>query len=71
MNAKNVAYYVDAAFHEADELQRNAVLLYEESETDIAELVQSLNTSRDIRKQYIDAVHEYNVTAVELELYSE
>ena len=71
MNAKNVAYYVDAALHEADELQRNAVLLYEESETDIAELVQSLNTSRDIRKQYIDAVHEYNVTAVELELYSE
>ena len=71
MNAKHVAYYVDAALHEADELQRNAVLLYEESETNIAELVQSLSTSRDIRKQYIDAVHEYNVTAVELELYSE
>ena len=37
----------------------------------MTELIQSLNTARDIRRQYIEAVHDYNVTAIELELYSE
>lgn len=69
--AKRLAYYDNAALREADELQQNAIALYKESETSMTELIQSLNTARDIRRQYIEAVHDYNVTAIELELYSE
>lgn len=69
--AKRIAYYTDAALREADALQQNAISLYKESETSMTELIHSLNAARDIRRQYIEAVHEYNVTATELELYSE
>lgn len=69
--AKTLRYYTDAALKEADELQRNAIILYENSETGMAELVQSLNTSRLIRTQYIEALKDYNITAIELELYTE
>ena len=69
--ANAIGYFTDAALKEADELQRNAIATYEGSETGIAELVQSLNTARDIRKRYIDAVHDYNVSVLELELFTE
>ena len=69
--AKTLRYYTDAALKEADELQRNAIILYENSETGMAELVQSLNTSRQIRTQYIEALKDYNITAIELELYTD
>ena len=69
--ANAIAYFTDAALKEADELQRNAIATYEGSETGIAELVQSLNTARDIRKRYIEAVHDFNVSVLELELFTE
>ncbi|MDD6141644.1 MAG: hypothetical protein PUB61_09640, partial [Bacteroidales bacterium] len=69
-SAKTIKYYNEAALREADELRRNAVALYQESETGMTELVQSLNASRDIRNRYIDAVADYNVAAIELELYT-
>lgn len=68
--AKTINYYNEAALREAEELRRNAVALYQESETTMTELVQSLNTSRDINNRYIDAVSDYNVAAIELELYT-
>ena len=69
-SAKTIKYFNEAALREADELRRNAVALYQESETGMTELVQSLNASRDIRNRYIDAVADYNVAAIELELYT-
>ena len=69
--ANAIAYFTDAALKEADELQRNAIVTYEGSETGIAELVQSLNTAHDIRKRYIEAVHDFNVSVLELELFTE
>ncbi len=68
---KTIDYYTSAALNEADELQRNALMLYQESETGIAELIQSLTTARDIRQSYIEALHTYDVLNIELELYSE
>ena len=68
--ANSLKYYTDAALKEAGELQRNAILLYEASETSMTDLVQSLHTSINIHKQYIEALQQYNLTAIELELYT-
>ena len=68
--ANSLKYYTDAALKEADELQRNAILLYKASETSMTDLVQSLHTSINIHKQYIEALQQYNLTAIELELYT-
>ena len=35
------------------------------------ELLHSITTANEIRKSYVDAVHEYNVMLLELELYTE
>ena len=65
-----IDYYDGAALKEADELQRTAILLYQESETDVTELIQSLKTAREIRQQHIETVLAYNTTIIELELYT-
>ena len=68
--AKRIDYYDGAALKEAEELQRTAILLYQESETDVTELIQSLKTAREIRQQHIETVLAYNTTIIELELYT-
>ena len=68
---RTIDYYTGDALKQADELQRNAMMLYKESETGIVELLHSITTANDIRKSYVDAVHEYNVMLLELELYTE
>lgn len=47
------------------------MLKFRESEIGISELVQSLNTVREIRKGYIENVYNYNVSLLEMELYTE
>ena len=66
-----VDYYVREALPEAEELQRNALMLYEQHETGIAELMQSMSAATDIRKAYIEALRDYNITMIELELFTE
>ena len=68
---RTIDYYTGDALKQADELQRNAMMLYKESETGIVELLHSITTANEIRKSYVDAVHEYNVMLLELELYTE
>ena len=68
---RTIDYYTGDALKQADELQRNAKMLYKESETGIVELLHSITTANEIRKSYVDAVHEYNVMLLELELYTE
>lgn len=68
---RTIDYYTGDALKQADELQRNAMMLYKENETGIVELLHSITTANEIRKSYVDAVHEYNVMLLELELYTE
>ena len=68
---RTIDYYTGDALKQADERQRNAMMLYKESETGIVELLHSITTANEIRKSYVDAVHEYNVMLLELELYTE
>lgn len=68
---KSLDYYEHAALREAQSLQESALLKFKESETSIAELIQSLIVARDIRKNYMETVFNYNVSVLELELYTE
>ena len=64
-------YYQKAALGEAEALQNSALAKFRESETGISEFIQSLNTAREIKQGYMEAVYAYNVTVLELELYTE
>lgn len=68
---ESLDYYVKAALKEADALQESALMKFKESEINITEFVQSLNASRDIRRNYIETVYAYNVSVLEIELYTE
>lgn len=68
---KTLDYFTDAALKEASALGQSALIQFRESETDIVEFVQSLEMARNIRQGYIEAVYAYNISALELELYTE
>ncbi|MEG1521440.1 MAG: CusA/CzcA family heavy metal efflux RND transporter [Bacteroidales bacterium] len=69
LQAGQILYYTSAALPEAESLQHAADVQFKESETDIMEFVQMMNNVRDIRKGYIEAIFNYNVAVLELELY--
>lgn len=62
-------YYTSSALKEADELMKAANLQLQQSETGIAEYIQSITTAREIRRAYIETVYQYNVAALEYELF--
>lgn len=68
---ESLDYYSKAALKEAEALQESALLKFKESEINITDFVQSLNASRDIRRSYIETVYAYNVSVLEIELYTE
>ena len=68
---ESLDYYEKAALNEARSAQASTLLKFRESEIDIAELTQSLNAAREIHKGYIEAVYAYNISILELELYTE
>lgn len=68
---ESLDYYSKAALKEAEALQKSALLKFKESEINITDFVQSLNASRDIRRNYIETVYAYNVSVLEIELYTE
>lgn len=68
--AESIRYYTTGAIPEADALLKSALAEFRESETDITQFVQSINSAREIYKGYIEAVYNYNIAALELDLYS-
>lgn len=68
--SESIRYYTIGALPEADALLESALLQFRESETDITQFVQSLNTAREIRRGYVETVYNYNVAALELEMYT-
>ena len=66
---ENLRYYTSSALKEADELTKAADLQLQQSETGIAEYIQSITTAREIRRSYIETVYQYNVAALEYELF--
>lgn len=68
--SESIRYYTTGALPEADALLESATVQFRESETDIMQFVQSLNVAREIRRGYIETVYQYNISALELELYT-
>ena len=66
---ESLRYYTSSALKEAEELTKAANLQLQQSETGIAEYIQSITTARDIRRGYIETVYQYNVAALEYELF--
>ena len=67
---EHIRYYTTGALPEADALLKSATVQFKENETDITQVFQTLNAAREIRRGYIEAVYAYNISALELELYS-
>ena len=68
---ERLTYYQDAAIKEAEALQNSALKKFQANETNISEFIQSLNAAREIKRGYIETVYAYNITVLELELYTE
>ncbi|MBR5298112.1 MAG: CusA/CzcA family heavy metal efflux RND transporter, partial [Parabacteroides sp.] len=68
---ESLQYYSKDALKEAESLLASTILKFEESEINIVEFVQNLNTVREIKKSYIETIYNYNVSVLELELYTE
>ncbi len=66
---ESLRYYAGSALPEADALMRAAKLQLANSETSVAEYIMSLNTALEIRRGYIETLNQYNIAALEYELY--
>lgn len=67
--SESLRYYTSSALQEAEELIKVANLQLQHSETDITEFIQAIAMARDIRRGYIETVYQYNIAALEYELY--
>lgn len=67
--AESIRFYTKSALTEAENLMKTADAQFRESESDITDYVQSMNAAREIKKGYIEAVYQYNIAALEYELY--
>lgn len=66
---ESLRYYVESALPEAETLVRAAQVQLANSETIVAEYIMSLNTALEIRRGYIETLNQYNIAALEYELY--
>lgn len=67
--SESLRYYTTSALKEADELMKVANLQLQHSETNITEFIQAVNVARDIRRGYLETVYQYNIAALEYELF--
>ena len=67
--SESLRYYTTSALKEADELLKVANLQLQHSETNITEFIQAVNVARDIRRGYLETVYQYNIAALEYELF--
>ena len=68
---ESLEYFSKAALQEAESLQNSTMLKFEESDIDITEFVQNLSASREIQKSYLETLYNYNISVLELELYTD
>ena len=67
--SESLRYYTTSALKEADELLKVANLQLQHSETNITEFIQAVNVARHIRRGYLETVYQYNIAALEYELF--
>jgi len=62
-------YYETSGLAQAREIIKAANLAYKGGEISFAELSQYLNQALDLEKNYLDALHQYNQNAIQLNYY--
>ena len=66
----NLAYYENAGLQQAELIIRTAGLSFENGEISYLEWTTLMNSAVAIRINYMDAVHQYNQTLIELEYFN-
>jgi cobalt-zinc-cadmium resistance protein CzcA len=67
--SESLNHYNASALKEAQQLLNSAKLQLQNNETSIADYILSVTTARDIQRNYIETVYQYNIAALEYELY--
>lgn len=65
-----LSYYDGSALPYADELIKNSDLKLKKEDISYLEWLQDINRAIQIKLEYLDALNEYNQTAIKLELYT-
>ncbi|MDF9829385.1 CusA/CzcA family heavy metal efflux RND transporter [Parabacteroides sp. PF5-6] len=67
---ESIRFFETSALSEADAMIHAAQLQLKYSETDISDFIQSMNSALEIKQSYIEMIYQYNVSALEYELYN-
>jgi len=65
-----LAFYESRGLVQAEAILKAAELSYKAGEISFAELSQFLTQAIDIRKNYLDVLHQYNQSAINMAYYS-
>ncbi|MCF0203489.1 MAG: TolC family protein [Bacteroidaceae bacterium] len=64
-------YLNTVALPEAEALQKSAMLQFREGDTDRLQLMRDILSVIDMKEKYIETLHLYNITVIEIQLYTE
>jgi len=67
---ESIRFFESSALPEANLMMQAAQLQLRHSETNIAEFIQSMNSALEIKQAYIEMIFQYNIAALEYELYN-
>lgn len=65
-----LSFYEDTGLNQAEAIIKSANLAYRAGEISFAELSQFLTQAIDIQKSYLDVLHQYNQSAIQLNYYT-
>jgi cobalt-zinc-cadmium resistance protein CzcA len=66
---ESIRFFETSALSEANAMVQAAQLQLQHSDISIIEFIQSMNSALEIKQSYIEMVYQYNVAALEYELY--
>jgi cobalt-zinc-cadmium resistance protein CzcA len=66
----DLIYYNESALKKATLLNRTAKIQFEKEEIEYLEFLQSIKAAQEIRLNYLETLYNYNITAIELEFYT-
>ncbi|MCL2738606.1 MAG: efflux RND transporter permease subunit, partial [Bacteroidales bacterium] len=67
---ESIRFFENSALPEAEALIQAAQLQLKHDETNIGEFIQSMNSALEIKQAYIEMIYQYNIAALEYELYN-
>ena len=67
---ESIRFFENSALKEADAMIQTAQLQLKHSEINIIEFIQSMNSALEIKQAHIEMIYQYNIAALEYELYN-